>query len=114
MTPRAPLTSSKESNWLEPGSLRRYAPIRRRKAFLRAREKSLSDCSWRSIYLTTGSIYSYQAPPTRARGTNRATRRVFDARRRLSPWSLSARRPAAGLARTGERARVATGEARDG
>src|SRR5215203_6140539 len=67
MAPRAPLTSSKESNLLEPGSLRRYAPILRRKALLRAREKSLSDCSWGSISLSNGPIYSPLAPPTRAR-----------------------------------------------
>src|SRR5215210_2286879 len=67
MAPRASLTSSKESSWFEPGSLRRYAPIRRRKALLRAREKSLSDCSWGSIYLTRGPIYRPRAPPTRAR-----------------------------------------------
>src|SRR5919109_2669671 len=66
MTPRAPLTSSKESNWLEPGSLRRYAPTLRRKALLRAREKSLSDCSWGSINLTHRPIYSPPVLSTRA------------------------------------------------
>jgi hypothetical protein len=42
---------------LELGSLRRYAPILRRKALRRALEKSLSACSPKPMYLATSRIY---------------------------------------------------------